>query len=239
MGAPAVAPRRAPARRAPARRARPAPARRTAPKRRPRTAARPNPALAGAALIPSAAVRTAGAVRDISDSSLIVRLTAGRGWIGVLCFLLGGIVALNVISLSINATSGKVSQQVAEYERQNSALRAELAQKLSAGTVEDAAAGLGLAVPAPEDVSYIDARDGDLTRLANLLGGDTFLSTDSSDFVPSDTYAPPSAGTATTAPSVVPSAPSSSSTAPAPAAPAPAATAPSSGGGGATGGVGL
>ena len=33
-------------------------------------------------------------------------------------------------------------------------------------------------------------RDGDLEKLADLLGGDTFLSSDSSDFVPSDTYAP-------------------------------------------------
>ena len=108
------------------------------------------PALAGAALIPHAAVRTAGAVRDLSDSSLIVRLTAGRGWIAVLCALLGGIVALNVVSLSINATSGRVSQAIEHYERQNSALRAELAEKLSASRVEDAAAALGLAVPAPD-----------------------------------------------------------------------------------------
>jgi hypothetical protein len=47
-------------------------------------------AMAGAALIPHAAVGAAGAVRDLSDSSLIVRLTRGRSWIAVLCVLLGG-----------------------------------------------------------------------------------------------------------------------------------------------------
>ena len=170
MGAPALAPRRQPARKAPARRApsRRAPARRTtARKAAPRRKPRPNralasrsrgqgiaqPALAGAALIPHAAVSAAGAVRDLSDSSLIVRLTAGRGWIAVLCALLGGIVALNVVSLSINATSGRVGLAIEEYERQNSSLRAELAEKLSAGQVEDAAAGLGLTVAATGDVS--------------------------------------------------------------------------------------
>jgi len=157
----------------------------------------------------------------------------------VLCALLGGIVALNVISLSINATSGRVTQQISEYERQNSALRAELAEKLSAGNVETAAASLGLAVPAPEDVSYIDARDGDLAKLADLLGGDTFLSSDSSDFVPSDTYAP---GTVpSSVPESAPVAPSSAAP-PASASPSPA-PAPSTSGGssgsGATGGVGL
>jgi hypothetical protein len=191
--------------------------------------------MAGAALIPHAAARTAGAVRDISDSSLIVRLTVGRGWIGVLCALLGGIVFLNVISLSINATSGRVSQAIEEYERQNSALRAELAEELSASRVEEAAATLGLAVPAPEDVSYLDSRDSDLTKLADLLGGDTFLSSDSSDFVPSDTYAP---GTVSP-PGATGAAPSTS--APEPTVPAPVAPAPSAppSGGGATGGVGL
>jgi hypothetical protein len=195
--------------------------------------------MAGAALIPHAAARTAGAVRDISDSSLIVRLTVGRGWIAVLCALLGGIVFLNVVSLSINATSGRVSQAIEEYERQNSALRADLAEKLSASRVEEAAAALGLAVPAPEDVSYLDSRESDLTKLADLLGGDTFLSSDSSDFVPSDTSAP---GTVSP-PGATGAAPSTSEpepTAPAPVAPDPSAPAPApQSGGGATGGVGL
>jgi hypothetical protein len=268
MGAPAVAPQRAPARRASARRlgpasgggssaSRPGPASgggssasRPGPpgRRKPRPnsalasrsaragAARQGvaqPALAGAALIPHAAVRTAGAVRDLSDSSLIVRLTAGRGWIAVLCALLGGIVALNVVSLSINATSGQVSQAIDEYERQNSSLRGELAEQLSAGKVEEAAANLGLAVPAPEDVTYLNSHDGDLARLADALGGDTPLSIDTSSESSYSTEPSSYAGTT--------SAPSAPTTPPPAASPAPAPSAPtaSSGGGAATGGVGL
>jgi hypothetical protein len=250
MGAPAVAPRPAPARRrqprrAPAKRApaRKATARRTQARtaRRP-VAVRPNPALAGAALIPHAAVRTAGAVRDLSDSSLIVRLTAGRGWIAVLCALLGGIVALNVVSLSINATSGRVTQAIEEYERQNSALRAGLAQSLSAGEVEDAAAGLGMAVPGPDEITYVTAEGDDLTELTRLLSGDNALSYDTpSAPVVSGTYEGPP--TVAPAPSAVAPA-TSTDAAPPPTTPSdtapPAAAPPSSGGStGATGGVGL
>ena len=261
MGAPALAPSREPARRAPSR----APARRTPARRAParrttarKTAARrkpranralasrsrggqgiAQPALAGAALIPHAAVSAAGAVRDFSDSSLIMRLTAGRGWIAVLCALLGGIVALNVVSLSINATSGRVGLAIEEYERQNSALRAELAQELSAGRVEDAAAALGLAVPAPDDVSYLRSRDGDFDRLAALLAGDTALSYEDSSVDPTPPPSIEAAPPVTSSPPPAAAPPVTAPPASAPPATAPPATAPPSAGASPTGGVGL
>lgn len=272
MGAPALAPRRAPSR--PSSPSRPAqrPARRNsrparsgaarkprangalAGARRPRRTAGParpagprrspssgiaQPALAGAALIPHAAVRTAGAVRDLSDSGLIVRLTSGRGWIAVLCVLLFGIVALNVVSLSINSTSGRVSQAIEHYERSNSALRAEIAEQLSASRVEAAAASLGLAVPAPEDVSYLDAREGDLERLAEVWGGDGFLAYDGGY---DSTYDSTSTASGYTAPSAG-AAPTAATSTPVPSATAPSTSTPTvpapSGGGAPTGGVGL
>ena len=213
-----------------------------------RVAPRPNPALAGAALIPHAAVRTAGAVRDLSDSGLIVRLTAGRGWIAVLCALLGGIVALNVISLSINTTSGRVSQAIEEYEQRNSALRAELAETLSSSRVADAATALGLGVPGPEEVVYLDAQENDLQRLADALGGDTVMSTDASpSTMPTTTstaYEEPGYAQTPTEPAAP------SAAAPAPAAPLPTSPTPApepapvpvpvpSGDGGSSGGIGL
>jgi hypothetical protein len=196
MGAPAPAlapaPARAPARRAP---------KRAAPKRRPRKrpnralasggsspAARPptrrrpatrplhpmrfaQPAAAGAALLPHAAARTAGAVRDLSDSSLIVRLTHGRVWIAVLSVLLIGIVALNVAILSLNAGAGAAGEKIDALERQNSALRAEVAEKLSSVRVEQEAAALGMYVPTPKHTTYVQARDGDAKRAATALDG--------------------------------------------------------------------
>jgi cell division protein FtsL len=151
------------------------------------------PAMAGAALLPQAAVRSVGAVRDISDSGLIVRLTRGRGWIAVLCALLGGIVALNVLSLSLNAGSGRLSLQIDELNAEVSALRAEIDERLSASRVEQAATNLGMAVPDPEAITYLSAKDGDAQRLAHLLATDGFLLAPSQpSSYPSDgeTYAP-------------------------------------------------
>ena len=191
---PRPAPRRKPrsTRRAPAPRARRAPAGRLM-----------RPAVAGAALFPQAAVRSAGAVRDISDSSLIMRLTRGTGWIGVLGALLVGIVALNVLSLSLTAGSGRLSLQIDEYKTEISALHAQIDERLSASRVEAEASRLGLAVPDPKAITYLSASDGDAQRLAHLLGTDGFLlapSQPSSYPAPGTSYAPidPSSSSAPT-----------------------------------------
>jgi hypothetical protein len=144
---------------------------------RPRTAGRKpaprhpirfaQPAAAGAA---QAAIRTAGAVRDLSDSSVIVRLTRGRAWIAVLGTLLAGIVALNVFILSLNAGAGLTAQKIEALERENSALEAELAEKLSSVRVEEQATALGMQAPAPEDTSYLKARKSNVKRALEALG---------------------------------------------------------------------
>jgi len=173
--APQTAPRR---RRRPRRSTAPRPRRSTTPRTRSRQAPAGRlmrPAVAGAALFPQAAVRSAGAVRDLSDSSLIMRLTRGRGWIAVLGALLVGIVALNVFSLSLSAGSGRTSLQIEELSSQVSALQAQIDERLSADRVEAEAARLGLAVPDPKAITYLSASDGDATRVAHLLATDGFL----------------------------------------------------------------
>lgn len=230
QAAPARAPRRTPAR---------APRRKSAPRPRAR-----NAAVAGAALLPHAAAGAAGAVRDLSDSSLIMRLTRGRGWIAVLCALLGGIVALNVISLSLNADAGRLGLQIDRLETQNSALRAQVAERLSASRVETAATTLGLANPDPEEISYLSAKDGDPGKLARLLSTGELLTE------PSQPSSYPSAGesyglapsspttdttTTTPAPSPPPSPPPSTGTS----SDGSSGTAPSAPSSGITGGVGL
>ena len=178
------------------------------------------PAVAGAALFPQAAVRSAGAVRDISDSSLIMRLTRGRGWIAVLGTMLVGIVALNVVSLSLTAGSGRLSLQIDELKTEISSLHAQIDERLSAGRVEGEATRLGLANPDPKAISYLDAGDGDAARLAHLLGTDSFLmapSLPSSYPAPGTSYAPVSTSstpsqTTTVAPTTTPTTSGTSST---------------------------
>ncbi len=185
-----------------------------------------------AGMIPVAAGRAGVAVRELPDSSAIVRLTRGRLWIGLLGALLVGIVALNVLSLGLNASSGQLSQQINDLERDNSALRAEIAEKLSASKVETAATSLGLAAPMPEEISYLDYEPSDVTRAAKALSaplvaavidtaGDEGLAEEGA--APVSSYEPEPAAATAPEPEVATEAP------------APAASAPSSGGGVAAG----
>jgi hypothetical protein len=149
--------------------------------------------MAGAALFPQAAMRSAGAVRDFSESGLIVRLTRGRAWIAVLCTLLGGIVALNVLSLSLTAGSGRTSLQIDELKTKVSSLQAQIEEKLSAVKVEQEAVRLGLANPDPQTITFLRANDADAGRVAHLLATDGFLlapSQPSSYPAPGTSYAP-------------------------------------------------
>jgi len=152
------APVRAPTRKAPAR----GPARRPAPARR--TPARH----AGRQLIPIA-VGTAAAVRNLPDSGLIVRLTRGRAWIGLLGMLLAGIVALNVITLSLAATAGQVDQNIQALDQENSILRNLDARKSGVARVRHDAAYLGLSGATLEEVGYVNATSDDVATAAQRL----------------------------------------------------------------------
>jgi hypothetical protein len=120
-------------------------------------------------LVPLAVGRTASAVSDLADSGLVVRLTRGRLWIGVLAALLTGIVALNMVSLSITASSSETARSVEELTRQGSALRARLAAELSNERVHTVAATLGLIVPEPGAIRYRRPAGGDAAEAARRL----------------------------------------------------------------------
>lgn len=146
------APAKAPARRAPVRR--------STPKRRPATT---QPRLA------VAAVRTADAVRQLPDSSLVVRMTRGRAWIGVLGILLVGIVALNVATLSFAATAGQIDEQITTLEKENSMLESLEAQRFSTARVRNQGSVLGLAMPNTEEPQVIELRPDDVATAASRL----------------------------------------------------------------------
>jgi hypothetical protein len=134
-----------------------APARRVAPQRRP-----------GGQLIPIA-VGTATAVRNLPDSSLIVRLTRGRAWIAVLGVLLVGIVGLNVVTLSLAASAGQVDQNVMALDEENSFLRGLDAQRSGASRIRHDAAGLGLSAAALDQVGSVQAGPEDVATAAQRL----------------------------------------------------------------------
>ena len=128
----------------------------------------------GAQLIPIA-VGTATAVRQLPDSSLIVRMTRGRAWIAVLGVLLVGIVALNVVTLSVSATQGHVERNIQALDQENPFLRGREAQVSSAVRVRHDAAALGLTAATAEGPASVDATPRDAAiaaqRLAAAAGG--------------------------------------------------------------------
>jgi hypothetical protein len=165
--APAPRPSRttAPPKRKPARaHTAPAPARR-APARKPATkrapAARPKLAVV--------AGRTAVAVRELPDSSLVVRMTQGRLWIGVLGVLLVGIVAVNVATLSFAAASGQIDEQITALEKENSMLESREAERFGTARIRGEAAQLGLAMPNTEEPKVIQYDPGDAAAAAARL----------------------------------------------------------------------
>jgi hypothetical protein len=186
-------------------------------------------------LVPIAVGRTADAVGGLADSGAIVRLTRGRLWIGALAVLLVGIVALNVMALSLNASSSKTGSQADELKQQNSALRAQLAGEVSNEKVQRLAADLGLIFPEPGAIRYLGPSSGDAAEAARRLrSGELTLTA----YVP-----PPSETVATsTAPPVEPEAPVEDTAVPVAettgteAAPTETASPPAAGNGGGSGG---
>jgi hypothetical protein len=144
----------APARKAPARR-------KVAPKRRP------------ASVIPIAAGhagRAAVAVTQLPESGLIHRLTRGRAWIGVLGVLLVGIVALNVVTLSFAASSGKIDAKNTELSKENSMLQSRFAEKDGQARLRNEAGKLGLKMPTTAVPQLVNAHGSDVAETAARLG---------------------------------------------------------------------
>lgn len=129
----------------------------------PRPARRP-----GAHLIPIA-VGTAAAVRQLPDSSLMVRLTRGRAWIAVLGVLLTGIVAINVVTLSLAASAGHIDRNIAALQSENAILRARDGERSGAERVRNEATALGLLTPTTDQVGYVKASPHDVAVAAKRL----------------------------------------------------------------------
>jgi hypothetical protein len=140
----------------------------TAPSRHkaaPRRRARVLPYAAGTA------GRAAVAVTQLPESGLIHRLTRGRAWIGLLGVLLVGIVALNVVTLSFAASSGKVEAVNAELSKENSMLQSRASTVSGQGRMRHEAAKLDLALPTGADAQpqLITARPSDVAEAAGRL----------------------------------------------------------------------
>jgi cell division protein FtsL len=132
----AAAARTAPARRQPAR-PRPAPARK--PVRR-----------ASGPAKPKRAAKPRGA-------RILDALLTGRSWIAIVGVLLAGIVFFNVDLLQMNREITRMADRAAQLKRENARLRLDVARLASSERIQESAAGLGLVLPAPGEVRYLES----------------------------------------------------------------------------------
>jgi hypothetical protein len=108
-------------------------------------------------------------VRQLPDSSLMVRMTSGRLWIGVLGVLLAGIVAVNVVTLSIAASAGHIDQNIQALEQENSILRGVDARRSGSARIRHDAAAEGLVSAATDQLGYVQAGPHDVSIAAQRL----------------------------------------------------------------------
>ena len=147
-------------------RARQAPARRPAP-RRVSGPLRPQPVAAPAA----GAVRRGSTgvferIRALPETRLVDGLLRGRAWIWLIGILLGGIVAMQVSLLKLNAGISNAVTTASTLERQNAEFEAQIANLSSGERVRDAAAADNMVTPPPGTIEFLSARPDRDGRLA-------------------------------------------------------------------------
>ena len=125
------------------------------------------------------------ALTAVADSRPVLGLTRTRLWIVVLGVLLVGIVGLNVMALSLNATSSKTAALSDELREANSALRAGIADQLSSERLQSAAARIGLVMPQAASALMLTPGPGDAEAAASRLRrGDITVGSTSAPPVP-------------------------------------------------------
>jgi hypothetical protein len=121
-----------------------------------RTATRPR---ASAAVRPATRaswpIRSVAYVRAVPDHVLLDRVVRGRAWIPLLGVLLAGIVAMQVETLKLNAGIGRSLDRGSTLQSQNESLLASVARLADDQRIERLAAGMGLAMPAPQMVKFL------------------------------------------------------------------------------------
>ena len=128
-------------------------------RRRATTAPRVARRVSGPARRPPAAVRSRSlAARGRAHGRLIDGLLRGRAWIWVIGALLGGIVAMQVSMLKLNAGIGRAVETTDTLQRQNTELRGAVARLSSSQRIGPAAQRLGMVMPAAGDVRFVRVR---------------------------------------------------------------------------------
>jgi cell division protein FtsL len=91
-------------------------------------------------------------------------IARGRVLILIAAVLAAGLVYVNVGALEAGDSFGRSSLRATELQRENTQLRAKIAQLGSTDRIQKRAAKLGLQMPVPEQFAFVRADDGDPLR---------------------------------------------------------------------------
>ncbi len=134
--------------------------RRTAPihPRRVSGPVRPRAVAAGIALPAPGRTGVFERLRALPDKRVVDRLLRGRLCIWVIGVMLGGIVAMQVSLLRLNAGISRAVVSASTLERQNAALEDSIAKRTAGDRVNEAATALGMIDPNAGETSWLHAR---------------------------------------------------------------------------------
>jgi len=105
-------------------------------------------------------------LRALPDHKVVDRLLRGRAWIWLIGIMLGGIVAMQVSLLKLNAGISHSVEAAGTLERVNADLETEVARLSSGERIQLAATDEGMVAPPAGDVGYVTARPNLDPRLA-------------------------------------------------------------------------
>ena len=105
-------------------------------------------------------------IRALPETRVVDGLLRGRTWIWLIGVLLGGIVAMQVSLLKLNAGISNAVTTASTLERQNADFEAQIARLSSGERVRDAAAAEDMITPPPGAIEYLRARPERDGRLA-------------------------------------------------------------------------
>jgi hypothetical protein len=105
-------------------------------------------------------------IRALPETRLVDGLLRGRAWIWLIGILLGGIVAMQVSLLKLNAGISRAVTTASTLERQNAAFEAQIARLSSGERVRKTAVNEGMVTPPPGAIEFLRARPDRDGRLA-------------------------------------------------------------------------
>ena len=109
-------------------------------------------------------------LRALPETRVMDGLLRGRAWIWLIGLLLGGVVAMQVSLLKLNAGISRAVTASSTLERQNADIEADIARLSSVERVRAAADREGMVMPAAGDVGYLSSRgERDATLAARRM----------------------------------------------------------------------